>query len=116
MPLPQISAFFELREVETMKTLLIRQQTEIATQRMLLERMERKIAKRLEGIEDALHLPLDRIETVTLPERRVLYLRHNYAASDDIQEGRHDRYAGIFMLLEEEDPQFPASSIFPAGT
>ncbi|NGZ73931.1 MerR family transcriptional regulator [Saccharibacillus alkalitolerans] len=146
MPLERISDFFELREIGAMTELLRMQQEESAAQRERLERIERKIARRLQGIEDALSVPLDTIEEVRLGRRQAVYMRKDYETGDDIEHlvtelrvrygleeniflgkigislsagdiraGRYDRYAGIFMLLETEDPPFTASMSFAAG-
>ncbi len=74
MPLPEIAAFLQKRDVGTMEQALLRQKQTVETQQQELARVERKIENRLRQLRDAQQTPLDDIQTVRLPKSRMLWL------------------------------------------
>lgn len=50
-----------------------------------MERIERKISRRITQIEDAVHTPLNHISKIKLPALRVAYLQHEYILGHDIE-------------------------------
>ncbi|WP_371371941.1 MerR family transcriptional regulator [Sporomusa aerivorans] len=85
VPISKLLDFFNYRDTDTLVTLLNAQKSEIALKKQELEKIERKISRRLGQIEDAINTPLDTIAEVKLPKWRVAHLRREYVLGDDIE-------------------------------
>nr|WP_260162754.1 GyrI-like domain-containing protein [Pectinatus brassicae] len=65
--------------------MLKEQKETIACKKQELENVEKRIDRRLQQIEDALSISLNKIEKIELPEWRAVYLRRDYMLGDDIE-------------------------------
>ena len=74
-PLAQIKAFLENRDTDVIEEKLVHQKEVIARKQKELELISRKIDHRLEQLRDAMNSRLDVIQTVEIPESRVVWLR-----------------------------------------
>ncbi len=80
-PLDQIRDFLKNRDVEQMRTLLCQQKAAVREKRRALERVEGKIDRRLEQLEDALTGEVDVIRLTAVPPRRAALVRERVAPS-----------------------------------
>ena len=71
-PLESIQDFYKGRDVDKMKAMLETQGRELREKINALEKLEKKVGRRLEGIEDARRKPLNRIEEVISPRQRIV--------------------------------------------
>ncbi|MBB5337264.1 MerR family transcriptional regulator [Pectinatus brassicae] len=85
MPIKKIMDFFNYREIDTLTAMLKEQKETIACKKQELENVEKRIDRRLQQIEDALSISLNKIEKIELPEWRAVYLRRDYMLGDDIE-------------------------------
>lgn len=74
-PLAQIKSFLDNRDTEIIEEKLVHQKEVIAKKQKELELISRKIDHRLEQLRDAMNSELDVIQTVEIPESRVVWLR-----------------------------------------
>lgn len=74
-PLAQIKAFLDNRDTDVIEEKLVHQKEVIARKQKELELISRKIDHRLEQLRDAMNSRLDVIQTVEIPESRVVWLR-----------------------------------------
>ena len=75
MPLEEIAAYLQDRDVDTIAEALRRQKTLIAQKKQELDIIERKIDHRLAQLEDARQAELDVIRLVRQPAMRVVWLK-----------------------------------------
>ncbi len=75
MPLEEIAAYLQNRDVKTIAAALRRQKVLIARKKQELDIIERKIDHRLAQLEDASRAELDVIHLVEQPARRIVWLR-----------------------------------------
>lgn len=75
MPLEEIAAYLQNRDVDTIAAALRRQKALIARKKQEFEVIERKIDHRLAQLEEAQQAELDVIRLVEQPARRVVWLR-----------------------------------------
>lgn len=85
VPLAKIAEFFEEKDVDTMLSLFIEQREKVKERKLQLERIESKIANRIEQIEDALSADFGRIKVKTLPPRRIVLLEKSFTPTDDLE-------------------------------
>lgn len=85
LPINKLLDFYNSQNTNTLLHLLKSQQTEIDRKKRELERIERKISRRIMQIEDAVHTPLHHITKIKLPALRVAYLQHEYILGHDIE-------------------------------
>lgn len=85
MPLKKIARFFENRDVETLRLLLLEQQRDTGEKMEALRQIERKLELRLEALNDALSMPVDEIREVWYKERQVAFLDEEIALGDDLE-------------------------------
>ena len=74
-PLAQIKTFLDNRDTDVIEEKLVHQKEVIARKQKELELISRKIDHRLEQLQDAMNSRLDVIQTVEIPESRVVWLR-----------------------------------------
>lgn len=74
-PLAQIKTFLDNRDTDVIEEKLVHQKEVIARKQKKLELISRKIDHRLEQLRDAMNSRLDVIQTVEIPESRVVWLR-----------------------------------------
>lgn len=74
-PLAQIKTFLDNRDTDVIEEKLVHQKEVIARKQKELELISRKIDHRLEQLRDAMNSRLDVIQTVEIPESRVVWLR-----------------------------------------
>ncbi|WIL37035.1 MerR family transcriptional regulator [Bacillus stercoris] len=85
LPIHKLLDFYNSQNTNTLLHLLKSQQAEIDRKKKELERIERKISRRITHIEDAVHTPLHHISKIKLPAIRVAYLQHEYVLGHDIE-------------------------------
>lgn len=85
MPLAKIRRFFENKDIGQMMEILKEQQEEVLVRRRELERIEHKISERLSQLHDALYTVYNRVEEVTMPNRKLAVLRTEIPATDDLE-------------------------------
>lgn len=98
MPLDEIAAFLENRNLDGIRESLCRQREEVRRRQRELLRIERKIERRLEQIRDAVHSELEVIRLEEHPPARLAYLETELFAQD---VGALEY--SIRLLEEEED-------------
>ena len=86
-PLESIQEFYRSRDVDKMKTMLETQGRELREKIAALEKLEKKVERRLEGIEEARRRPLNMIEEVTVTGQRIVWLKYGLdpVSNDDIE-------------------------------
>lgn len=86
-PLESISDFFHDRNTESMKAMLKVQREEVSGKINELLRLEKKIERRLQFIEEAECHPLNEIEDIMSDEARVVWLKYTMSpgSNDDIE-------------------------------
>lgn len=98
MPLEEIAAFLQNRNIPKIQELLQRQQEDVKRRQKQLQAIERKIQNRLLQIQDALASQLEAIRVIRSPSRRITAIKKNLLPQD---------YQGleysIRQLEEEED-------------
>lgn len=77
-PLPQIKAFLQNRQIDTIRTLLLRQRREMIERQEELKGMQQKIDHRIAQIEDAVTSNLDVISLRQFPPRRIALLKRSF--------------------------------------
>lgn len=82
VPLEQIAAFLQNRDVDKIQELLQKQQEEVKRKQQKLAAIERKINNRLIQIEDALSSDLGIIKIVEKPERRMAAIKKKLMPQD----------------------------------
>lgn len=85
MPLKKIALFFENRDVETLRLLLMEQQQETREKMEALRQIERKLESRLESLNDALTAPVEKIQEVWLGERQIAFLDEKISLGEDLE-------------------------------
>lgn len=85
LPINKLLDFYNSQNTNTLLHLLKSQQAEIDRKKKELERIERKISRRITHIEDAVNMPLHQISKIKLPAMRVAYLQHEYVLGHDIE-------------------------------
>lgn len=76
-PLEQISAFLSNKGIDNIKQVLENQKLEVSRKRYELELIERKIDNRLAQLESAVNSELDTIKIVTVPPKRIAWIRNS---------------------------------------
>ena len=98
MPLEEISAFLQNRNIPKIQELLQKQQEDVKKRQKQLQAIERKIQNRLLQIQDALASQLEVIRVEKKPAKRITVIKKNLLPQD---------YQGleysIRQLEEEED-------------
>ena len=125
-PLESIQDFYKGRDVDKMKAMLETQGRELREKINALEKLEKKVGRRLEGIEDARRKPLNRIEEVISPRQRIVWLKYGLdpvsalegdqsepmiflgkvgigLGTEKLLNREYDKYDVVFMLLDDED-------------
>lgn len=103
MPIERIIRFFENKDTDTLMELLKEQQEEIRLHRERLDRIARKLERRISQLNDALDSRLDEIRTVHLPRRQIAFLRREIPLEEDLEyplrelERRNDLNAVMFL-------------------
>lgn len=77
MPLEQIAAFLENRDIGRMQEMLRQQRETVIRKQRQLQTIEKKIDNRLRQLQDALASELDRIQLRRIPSRRIAWIRSN---------------------------------------
>lgn len=98
MPLEEIGAFLDSRDTDKMWEMLRRQKQEVERRQQELKRIERRIDKRLEQLEDALHSEFEKIRMIRTCPRRLALLR---------TEVKPETYLDLeysIRRLEDEEP------------
>ncbi len=75
MPLEQISMFLQNRNIDSIRTLLLKQKEAVQRRQQELSKIQQKIENRLQQIEDALKFELDQIVIEKKPARRIAMLK-----------------------------------------
>ena len=103
MPIERIIRFFENKDTDTLMELLKEQQEEIRLHRERLDRIARKLERRIEQLNDALDSKLEEIRAVHLPRRQIAFLRREISLEEDLEyplrelERRNDLNAVMFL-------------------
>ena len=86
-PLESIQEFYKGRDVDKMKTMLEVQKKELRDKITALEKLEKKVGRRLDGIEEARAKPLNIIEEIISPRQRTVWLKYGLdpVSNDDIE-------------------------------
>lgn len=79
MPLPQIAAFLENRDVGKIKDMLVQQKEEVIRRQRELKEIEKKIDNRLCQLHDALTAKKETIQVKKTIPRRIAWLRNNFS-------------------------------------
>ena len=85
VPIERIATFFEGRDVGLMRDIFENQLRTVREKREELARIEQKIERRLEQIEQATCARLGKIEIVEIPERRMVSLAKSFSPSSDLE-------------------------------
>lgn len=85
MPLKKIALFFENRDVETLRLLLLEQQQETSEKMEALRQIERKLESRLESLHDALTAPVEEIREIRFGERQIAFLEEEIPLGEDLE-------------------------------
>ena len=103
MPIERIIRFFENKGTDTLMELFKEQQEEIRLHRERLDRIARKLERRISQLNDALDSRLDEIRAVHLPRRQIAFLRREIPLEEDLEyplrelERRNDLNAVMFL-------------------
>lgn len=97
LPLEQIAAFLQNRDIDRIRTSLLRQREEVRRRQAELRTIERKIDSRLEQLEDALSSELDVIRVIERPPCRIAAIRTSLSPGDN-----HDLEYSIRLLERGE--------------
>ena len=103
MPIERIIRFFENKDTDTLMELLKEQQEEIRLHRERLDRIARKLERRISQLNGALDSRLDEIRAVHLPRRQIAFLRREIPLEEDLEyplrelERRNDLNAVMFL-------------------
>ena len=103
MPIERIIRCFENKDTDTLMELLKEQQEEIRLHRERLDRIARKLERRISQLNDALDSRLDEIRAVHLPRRQIAFLRREIPLEEDLEyplrelERRNDLNAVMFL-------------------
>ena len=103
MPIERIIRFLENKDTDTLMELLKEQQEEIRLHRERLDRIARKLERRISQLNDALDSRLDEIRAVHLPRRQIAFLRREIPLEEDLEyplrelERRNDLNAVMFL-------------------
>ncbi len=76
-PLEDISDFLKDRDIEAMRGMLKSQREKVSKKITELMKLEKKIDRRIQGIEEAQAHPLNIIEDIVVPEMRMVWLRYS---------------------------------------
>lgn len=82
MPLEEIAAFLQNRDVAKIQELLQKQQEDVKKRQRELAVIERKIKKRLDQIQDALASELEVIKMIRTPARRIASIKKKLLPQD----------------------------------
>ncbi|MDO4326407.1 MAG: MerR family transcriptional regulator [bacterium] len=85
MPLEKIVRFFENKDTDTLAALLNEQLEETAAQIAQLQKIEKKLKKRMEQLTDAINSVTGEIRVLSFPERKVAFLRKEIHRTDDLE-------------------------------
>lgn len=85
MPLKKISLFFDNRDVETLRLLLLEQQRDTREKIKALKQIERKLDSRLAALDDALTAPVEEIREVQYGERQIAFLEEEIRLGEDLE-------------------------------
>ncbi len=85
MPIERIIRFFENKDTDTLMELLKEQQEETRHQRERLDKISRKLEKRIGQLEDALESRLEEIRLVHMPRRPIAFLRRDIPLEEDLE-------------------------------
>lgn len=85
MPLEKIVRFFENKDTDTLAVLLEEQLQETAAQIAQLQKIEKKLKKRMEQLGDAVNSVIGEIRVLSFPERKVAFLRKEIHRTDDLE-------------------------------
>lgn len=85
MPLKKIALFFENRDVETLRILLMEQQRETREKMEELRQIERKLESRLDALDDALTAPVEEIREVWFEARQIALLDEEIPLGEDLE-------------------------------
>ena len=85
VPIERIAAFFEDRDVDLMRDIFESQLRTVREKQRQLARIERKISRRLEQIDEATRSELGTIGIVELPERRMVSLAESFSPTADLE-------------------------------
>ena len=109
-PLAQIKAFLDNRDTDVIEEKLVHQKEVIARKQKELELISRKIDHRLEQLRDAMNSRLDVIQTVEIPESRVVWLR------DSLHPKTYLDLENSIRKLDQEDRYDGETETFPRQT
>lgn len=83
-PLEEISDFLNNKGLNSIKRVLENQKLEISKKRQELEIIERKIDNRLSQLDSATSSTLDEIQLVTVPEKRIAFIRNSLSLKNHL--------------------------------
>ena len=129
MPLDEIAAFLQNRDVAKAEAMLMKQKEAVAQKLEELRRIERKIDNRLRQLHDARNAEFDvvRIQNFLDMESPVLRLEKAQRepviflgkvglgiSAEHLESGEVERYDSVFLILDEEDRYAGETEEIPA--
>lgn len=85
MPIGSIRKFFDARDTELLRQMLLDQRSQVEGQIASLQSVKQRINDRIDQVNDAIESNLDVIELVNLPAIPIILLDEIYRAKDDIE-------------------------------
>lgn len=102
MPLKKIALFFEKRDVKSLQVMMEEQKQDTRRKIEALMRIEQKLERRLNSLEDVLGAPTGEIREIYCKKRRIAFLRKEIALGDDLE----------YPIRELERASLPEPAIF----
>ncbi|MDO4278967.1 MAG: MerR family transcriptional regulator [Lachnoclostridium edouardi] len=85
VPIEKIIRFFENKDAENLMELLEEQREDIQLMKSRLDRIERKLERRITQLSDALSSKLYVIWEVNIPKRKIAFLRREIPMEEDLE-------------------------------
>lgn len=85
MPLKDIGLFFEKRDVKSLERLMEEQREKTRRKIESLCRIEKKLQRRLDALEDALNTSTEEIREIYYKKRRIAFLRKEISLEEDLE-------------------------------
>ena len=85
VPIEKIIRFFENKDAENLMELLEEQREDIQLMKSRLDRIERKLERRITQLSDALSSKLYVIWEVNIPKRKIAFLRREIPLEEDLE-------------------------------
>lgn len=102
MPLKKIALFFEKRDVKSLQMMMEEQKQDTRRKIEALMRIEQKLERRLNSLEDAIGAPTGEIREIYSKKRQIAFLRKEIALGDDLE----------YPIRELERASLPEPAIF----